>query len=351
MGTVSLEIIDTEREMGYGEDPEEPRRFMAQVWYPALDATGDDPVPWSVDWDVVAPAMARRLGFPSWFLSHTRYTSSHSVESTPVAPGTYPVIVYSHGWTGFRSIAINQMEALASNGYIVIAPDHTYGSVATRFPDGEVIGHWPDALPSAESVGPDAHLRAAETLITIFAADVVTILDQLDRGAEGRFANFASSVDLERVGVFGHSAGGGAVLQVCLVDDRCDAVLGFDPWVEPLPARVLRETATRPALFMRSDGWRGTQNDALLRGLAGRGQAVTYWLGVEGAGHNDFVVTPFLSPVAGQLGLKGPIPAGRIVPIIDNYLVGFFDVFLLGTGSAALDNVSFPAVSLETIRP
>jgi hypothetical protein len=78
---------------------------------------------------------------------------------------------------------------------------------------------------------------------------------------------------------------------------------------------------------------------------------VTYWLGVEGAEHNDFVVTPLFSPIGAQLGLKGPIPAGRIIPIIDNYLLGFFDVFLLGTGSAALDNVSFEEVSVEVISP
>jgi hypothetical protein len=138
---------------------------------------------------------------------------------------------------------------------------------------------------------------------------------------------------------------------VCLEDERCDAVLGLDPWVEPFSDRVIKLPATRPALYMRSDEWRGNENDNLLRGIAGRSESITYWLGVEGAEHNDFVFTPLLSPIAAQLGLKGPIPAGRIIPIIDNYLLGFFDVFLLGTGSAALDNVSFEEVSVEVIAP
>ena len=58
-----------------------------------------------------------------------------------------------------------------------------------------------------------------------------------------------------------------------------------------------------------------------------------------------------MSPVANQLGLKGPIPTGRVIPIVDNYLLGFFDVFLLGTGSAALDSVTFPEVSVSVIEP
>ena len=150
---------------------------------------------------------------------------------------------------------------------------------------------------------------------------------------------------------FGHSTGGGAAIRVCLEDPRCDAVLGMDAWVEPFPDRVIKTSATRPAMYMRSDEWRGNGNDAELRGIAERSLEVTYWIGIEGAHHNDFVVTPLLSPVASQLGLKGRIPAGRVIPIIDRYLLGFFDVFLLGTGSAAVETASFEEVSLEVIRP
>jgi hypothetical protein len=74
-------------------------------------------------------------------------------------------------------------------------------------------------------------------------------------------------------------------------------------------------------------------------------------VGVEGAGHNDFTLMPLLSPLAAQVGLKGPIPAGRVIPIVDNYLVGFFEVFLVGTGPATLENVTFPEVSVEVLSP
>lgn len=350
IGTLTVELVDRERQEVYGERPGGPRRFVAQVWYPAQHDESAEPLPWHEDWEVVAPAMSRLLGLPSWFLNHTRYADSHGSTSLLPVDGNFPIVVYSHGWTGFRAIAINQIESLVSNGYIVIAPDHTYGAVATRI-DEQVIEYDPNALPDEAEVTEEEYRAASEQLVATFAGDIVTILDELDRGENGRLAAITGAADVTRIGVYGHSAGGGAAVRVCLEDERCDAVLGQDPWVEPLPDEVIRDSATRPSLFMRSDVWRDTENDAVLRGIAGRSESVTYWVGIDGAGHNDFVVTPLLSPVASQLGLKGPIPAGRILPIIDNYLLGFFDVYLLGTGSAALDSVTFEEVSLEVINP
>jgi hypothetical protein len=291
------------------------------------------------------------MGFPGWFLDHTRYSLSHAASSAPVAPGTFPVVVFSHGWTGFRTMAINQIESLVSNGFIVVAIDHTYGAVATRFPDGDVAHYDPEALPDREEVGEEAYARAIEDLLGVFADDIVTVVNALEAGANGPFGALAASADVTRLGVYGHETGGGAAVRFCLEDERCDAVLGLDPWVEPIPDEVLATSAVRPALYMRSDDWTRSENDAILRGIAERSTETTYWIGVEGATQNDFVATPLLSPLASRFGWKGSIPVGRVVPIIDRYLVGFFDVFLLGTGPAALDTASFDEVTLEVIRP
>ena len=351
IGTVTVALADREREEIYGPRPGMARRLVAQVWYPALPNDDVEPIPWSEDWDIVAPGVAAQMGFPGWFFDHTRYTLSHSAPSTPIAPGAFPVVIYSHGWTGFRSMAVNQIESLASSGFIVVAIDHTYAAVATRFPDGDVVVYDPGAVPDRGEVGEEAYARAVEDLLGVFADDIATVVNALEAGADGPFGTFATSADVTRLGVYGHGAGGGAAVQFCLEDERCDAVLGLDPWVEPIPDRVLAISAPRPALYMRSDDWRGNENDAILRGIAERSTETTYWIGVEGATQNDFVAIPLLSPLASRLGWKGPIPAGRVIPIIDRYLIGFFDVFLLGTGPAALDTASFGEVTLEVIRP
>ena len=351
IGTVTVDLVDPERQETYGAVPGGPRKLRVQVWYPAQAADAVEPTPWTEDWDVVAPALSRLLGYPGWFLNYTRYTPSHGTVSLPVADGTFPIIIYSHGWTGFRAIAVNQIENLVSHGYIVIAPDHTYSAVTTRFENGDVVPYDPDALPDEAEVGEEAYVEASQSLMDVYAADLTTILNGIDQGDLGPFGALTASADASRIGIYGQTIGGGAAVEVCLVDERCDAVLGLDPWVEPIPDRIISESATRPALFMRSDEWRDDENDAVLRGIAERSEAVTYWIGVEGAVENDFTVAPLLSPITEQLGLTGTIPAGRVIPIVDRYVVGFFDVFLLETGSAALDTASFDEVTVEVIRP
>lgn len=361
VGTATFLLVDPAREERYGREPageetagEEaapgpPRRIVVQVWYPADPVEDAEPVPWNADIDVVGPAMARRLGFPGFFLSHTAGVRAHAVEEAPPLSGRFPVVLSAHGWTGFRTINLNQLESLASHGYFVVAPDHAYGAIATRFPDGEVVALDEAALPAEEDVGAEAYAEASEALVETFAGDLILILDNLAAGEPGPFGPLAGHADLERVGLVGHSTGGGAAVRVCLSDPRCDAVVGFDPWVEPIPNRLVANELAMPSLFVRSDGWRGTPNDARLRGLAERSPSISYWMGLTGAGHNDFVMTPLFSPIADRLGLKGPIPSHRVLAILDDYLVGFFDRFLLEVGGAALDQPPPPEVDFEVI--
>lgn len=353
IGTMTVPLIDRERDEPYGERPGGPREFVAQVWFPASERDDGLRVPWSEDWEVVIPAISRNMGLPSWFWSQARYSLSHADSSDPIADGSFPVIVYSHSWNGVRTNALNQIEHLVSNGYIVIAPDHTHIAAATVLEDDEVVLQDQDALPDPAEVGEDAYGEALTTMVETQAGDLVTILNALDEGETGPFGEIADRADLNRLGVYGHGTGGGAAVKVCLDedDDRCKAVLAMDPWVSGLTSRDLQQEMTRPALYMRSEDWVGTEDDALISGIAARGSGVTYSIGIRDATSNDFVMVPLLTPLASQFGLRGEIPAGRVITIIDNYLLGFFDVFLLGTGPAQLDSVSFSEVDVLVFDP
>lgn len=371
VGTMTFVITDPDREEIYGlpepdpdattqptidqadeeEDPGEPRRIVVQAWYPADVPDGIAPVVWNPDLDVVGPALSRQLGFPGFFLNHVDEVRSLSYEGAQPLEGRLPVVLYSHGWTGFRTIALNQMESIASHGYLVLAADHAYGAIASRFPDtGEVVYLDERALPDEETTDPDDYQDATEELVKTFADDLILILDQLELGSEGALAGIADTADLERIGLYGHSTGGGAAARVCLIDERCDAVAGLDAWVEPIPDRFVARELQMPSMFIRSDEWRELPNDRRLRGMSERSPAVSYWIGLEGAGHNDFVLTPVFSPFADSLGLKGPIPSERVIPILDDYLNAFFDRYLLGVGGALLEESPPPEVTIEVFE-
>ena len=364
IGTMTFVVTDEDRPETYGgpepdpdaeapEDPEEqgerePRRIVVQAWYPADVPEGSDPQAWAPDFDVQGPALARHLGFPAFVLGHVEEVPGHSHPGAPALEGRLPVVLYSHGWTGFRTIAVDQLESLASHGYLVLAADHTYGAIATRFPDsGEVLELDPRALPDEEEVSEEEYEDATEALVETFADDLILILDQLAAGDEGAFEGLDAEPDLDEIGIFGHSTGGGAAVRACLEDERCGAVAGLDAWVVPIPDRIVARELQMPSMFLRSDEWRTRPNDGRLQGIAERSPARSYWVGVEGAAHSDFVLPPSFSPYTDVAGLKGPIPSDRIQAIVSEALVGFFDRHLLGVGGAVLDAPSYDRVSIE----
>lgn len=346
VGSATFSLVFPDRLDPYGPQPDVvPRRIAVQVWYPA-EGDGDLPSIWTEDFDLIGPRLSRRLGYPGFFLAHTRHTLSYARPGSTPLPGTFPVILYSHEHGDFRSVAINQAEALASRGYFVVAPDHAYVALVSRLDDGTILELDPEVIPA--TADEETMAIRARLLLETMTGDLTGILDALAE-PDGPFGELASHADLGAVGAYGRGAGGGAALWLCLTDPRCQGALGFNPWVEPIPDRVVATETTLPMLFMRSSEVQGTDNDGRLRGIAERNQGSAFWLGVAGAEPNDFVVAPVFSPIGERLGINGPIPADRILSIVDRYLAGFFDHSLLGSGTAALERNPFPEVSLEVL--
>ena len=326
VGTTTVVLADASRIETYGLPASDaPRLLPLHIWYPA--AASDEVAPgWLTP--ATAAAVSAQYGLPGFFLDHLGLTATHAAVDVPVAPGTdrFPVVVYSHGWTGFGRISPDQPERLASHGFVVVAPDHTYGALVSDIPGG-LVPYDPEALPDEEEVSENDYAAASQKLVATFAGDIrfvfgsLATLDPSGLGLGGR-------LDLERIGVYGHSTGGGAAVAACHEDDRCDAVLGFDPWVEPVGAEVIADGLTQPFLALRSNEWVVGPNDEVLTALHGAGAAPSELLALVGADHSDFVSLSQISPLAGALGFKGPIPGDRAQEIIGSELVWFFDRYL-----------------------
>ena len=232
VGTFSMMLVDEARDELYSGTAGEPRRVMVQVWYPAEPEPGAQFGPWVEDPEVISPAISEFLGFPSFFLDHLKYANGHAFPGAPVSNQAekFPLLLFSHGWNGFRSQNTFQMVALASHGYIVAAPDHTYGAVATVFPNGDVSFVNREALPTGMGLTEDEFMTAARLLGAQWAGDLSFILDVLWEGqTNGYLGILKDRLDFQRVGALGHSTGGGAAIQFCVLELSLPVCAGNGP--------------------------------------------------------------------------------------------------------------------------
>jgi len=341
VGTVTLELVDDARAEIYADGAGAPRRFLIQIWYPALPERSDRRAPWMEDAGIVAPAIAGWLGLPSFFLDHLELAHTSSSLEAPVDPSgaPYPLLVFSHGWGGFRAQNTFQMQELASYGYVVVGMEHTYGAVVTVFPDGKVAYNDPAALP--EGVAAAEYDVAARRLVKQWIGDMAFALDTLEAwnrmDPAGRFTGF---LDGTRVGVLGHSTGGGAAVEFCATDVRCDGGLGMDVWMTPVTEATLDGGVVQPFLFLFSEQWPTAKNQALFDRLRRQSNPADRTVTILGTDHYDFSDLPALSPLAPQLGLKGPIPGARVQRIINDFSLAFFGAALKGEVTTLLEGPS-----------
>lgn len=332
VGTRIYELTDSSRKELYsGKD--EARRFQIRVWYPSEPGPSDRRAPWMNHPDVFAPSIATNIGLPSFFLDHLALVKIPAYQNSPVASSDqgFPIILFSHGWNGFNAQNTGQALQLASHGYFVVGVQHTYGAVVTVFEDGTIAQNNPAALPSG---APDEEYdAAAHKLVRQWSGDLVYALDFLTEQNSDSKSPFFESLDLSLVGAYGHSTGGGAAIQFCATDDRCKALFGEDPFMRPVATEVIESGVIQPAFFMFSQRWHddsNSLNNRLFKPFFEKSHAALGAVYIAGTAHYDFSDLPLLSPLAPQLGLKGPINGKRVTTIVDDYLLSFFDMTLKG---------------------
>ena len=335
VGTSIFEWVDETRDETLAGTPMGKRRIMVQVWYPAVVAPGSTPAPYLSNLAVQGPAAAKVFGLPSFALSHVNLAATHAYLDAPVVKGTgplktderFPVLVFSHGWTGFRVQNTYQMEELASHGYVVFAPDHTYGAAGTAFLDGTAAYSRPELLP--KGVSDAVYNQAAEKLGAVWAADIGFVLDQAKKVDTGEIPSpLKGKMDLGMVGVFGHSTGGGAAVQFCYTDARCKVGLAMDAWMVPYSHDISQNGTRVPFLFFQSENWPNSANADLLPGVFDHAQAPVWRLTIAGARHYNFTDVALLTPLTSRLGITGPIDGEYGLKMINAYSVAYFDTVL-----------------------
>jgi predicted dienelactone hydrolase len=383
VGTVELHLVDHSRRNPWAPSPAY-RELMISIWYPARDVAR---YPRSPQMPAGAAAhYGSREGYgwlgynvpPGTVDWAATLTAGHAGAPLARHAGKLPVVLYSPGARESRTSETILAQDLASRGYIVATMDHPYETSEVEFPGGRVIDG--SAFPSnAQQL---RHLlehgdfpALAAKIVAVRVADtrfVISELAALDTGhnpdAEHRPlpAGLAGALDMNRIGMFGVSAGGFTAAQAMYEDRRIKAGIDIDGTVEspflhhPMTiAPVFAHGLDRPFLLM-GDPRTNHHSMPSWRSLWDHSSGWHADLTLNGAsGENSYKDAVWLIPqIARQPGLPhdfaiqqiGTVDPAAAVRAEEAYLAAFFGRFLRGQDNHLLDGPSSRYPEFSFIR-
>jgi dienelactone hydrolase len=209
VGTVSLELIDHSRLDPLAPSPQ-PRDLMASIYYPTSESAvkSSNYTFAAYITPTTAAALSMNIGTSPEILSVT----TQSYLGAPIRNNDFPVLIFSPGFGGSRIMYTTLLENLASQGWVIIAVDHTYDSVVVEFPDGRNVSWLPSLLDNFPSqMAGEIELRGADVEFVASAFRNSTILSKLPglTNSDGSVNSLRSN----KIGIFGHSLGGATAAQ------------------------------------------------------------------------------------------------------------------------------------------
>lgn len=369
VGVRTIEMKDDSRLGVFAAKPDEPRRLLVRIWYPAQSVSGE-PAPYftAAETKSTATSLGSLVGFPPFF-TYVRHVKTNSYVDAPLLDGAngLPVVFYSHGYTSYLNQNTVLMEELASHGYIVVSVQHTYDSSDTAFPDGtvapmdpaltEMVAEQDDRPSQADALAGealDARLegalafqeyavrngdRIAVASTQTWVADRLFVHDTLQNAPPEAVADIARAGDFDNVGEVGMSFGGAISGQICTFDPRCAAGVNMDGGNFPFLA--FNANMPAPFLMFHSDvsNLYAAMDRPLAEGKQARGfnefsyeriaeagtRANIYRLSLKGSQHLGLSDSSLFvgQPVAGPL--FGTAPASIMIGAQNDVIRGFLD--------------------------
>ena len=215
--------------------------------------------------------------------------------ATPDGAGPFPLILFSHGFSGSGARYATMLRALASAGYVVAAPD--FPATSANAPGG----------PQREIDPPENQ-----------PADVRFVLSEMLRLNADKADPLSGRIDPRRIGAAGHSMGAGVTMGVvyntCCRDERVQAGVLMAASTPTLYRGDWFLPPSAPVLVIHGD------QDELLPYIGGRrifsiAEEPKFLLSILGGDHG--------SPYTGR-----PDPPGAGVVVAAT--IDFFDAYLKG---------------------
>ncbi len=337
VGRVIYDWTDAARFNRYAPVAGTKQELAVWLWYPAAVTPSSQPAEYLPKY--WRSALEHHQGFVlsrllSRDLSRVR---SHSWSDTAISPQKppYPVIILRAGGGALSSDYTSIAEDLASHGYVVVSFDAPYRTVVTAFPDGRV------AIRNSQSDFDRMPYTIAEKAATqamgVWIEDLRFVLWRLrELNANDPTGRFEGKLDLQKIGIVGHSLGGATAAQFCHDDAQCTA--GID--IDGIPfGSVVQDSLHQPFFFILSDHRKESGPEARLvkdkiESIYNKLPAETRWqVMIDGANHFSFsdqmfTKSPVMIKALQTVDVIGPLDKRRGIEIADACVQTFFDVHL-----------------------
>ena len=356
--------VQTQKTEAITKNKNDKRELMLKIWYPSdADVSSRDAEKYAAD--ASRAGFATKYGLPAGALNYLDRVETFAYPGIPAANESFPVLIFSHGYGSRAHGYYALLSEIASQGYVIINMNHTYESLGATFPDGQekyfdygyqgeiaaetmsVIQPLIDAFENGMSYE-QRHPIVRKASLDYFEGriqdrwsdDMIFVLDQLESwNAEGLLKG---KLDLDRIGVFGHSVGGGSAGNLAMKDNRIKAAANLDgiQW-----GKKIDTAYAIPYLYVSAD-WPAEHEDINSHVYREKSTDYFYETKLLKSGHPNFMDIPFMIPVQSLAG-TGEIDPYEGNEIVTQLVTSFFDRHLKGIGDANPQEVANQYALLE----
>lgn len=251
-------------------------------------------------------------------------SGSVALNGTP-ACGTFPLVVFSHGFGGCGIQTVFFTEELSRHGYIVAAPDHRDAGCSVAG-----SGSLQLVLPQQSFFDPQDW---TDSTYADRKTDIENVLNWMTGGS-----SLASHVDADRIGGSGHSLGGYTILGVAgawssWADPRIKAALLFAPYANPFLSPDRLGNIKVPVMYQ------GAEGDIFITpflqgstGAYGLANDPKYFAELPGGSHFSWT-----NLTCGSLTVSACLQTEPAAQLIDTYAFAFLDCYLKGDSAPLSD--------------